>query len=163
MANTDIPWTSFLFIYFGVCEEEIQSGKRGSNSVIGASLFCWFSCSVTFSWLLPAFVFFFSCQLNQCSSLRRAIQASGCICIQGGMETNQILAFGILHQSKIFPIWAFTRKEKKNILLKKKVDAARIKRVMSVGMQKECGGMHRGRWCRFGLELSGFEDDSLIV
>jgi hypothetical protein len=34
---------------------------------------------------------------------------------------------------------------------------------MSVGMQKECGGMHRGRWCRFGLKLFGFEDDSLIV
>lgn len=162
MANTDIPWTSFLFIYFGVCEEEIQSGKRGSNSVIGASLSCWFSCSVTFSCSCQP-PFFFSCQLNQCSSLCWAIQASGGICIQGGMETNHILAFGILHQSKIFPIWAFTRKEKKNILLKKKLDAARIKRVMSVGMQKECGGMHRGRWCRFGLKLFGFEDDSLIV
>lgn len=142
MANTDIPWTSFLFIYFGVCDVEIQSGKRGSNSVIGASLFCWFSCSVTFSWLLPALIFFFfPCQLNQCSSLCWAIQASGGICIQGGMETNHILAFGILHQSKIFPIWAFTRKEKKNILLKKKLDAARIKRVMT----NECG-YAEGMW-----------------
>jgi hypothetical protein len=46
---------------------------------------------------------------------------------------------------RFFPFEHLPEKKKKNILLKKKLDAARIKRVMSVGMQKECGGMHRGR------------------
>lgn len=140
MANTDIPWTSFLFIYFGVCEEEIQSGKRGSNSVIGASLSCWFSCSVTFSCSCqPPFFFFLSIK-SMLFPLLGNPSKWGYLHTRGN-GTNHILAFGILHQSKILPIWAFTRKEKKNILLKKKLDAARIKRVMT----NECG-YAEGMW-----------------